>query len=105
MPFQTGDRVRIKNSQSEYTGCRGTIADQPLADSSVAQLGHLVAIDGENGMTRAFLVADLVPLRAASVRGHAGAQQASATSQNAGLGSGPALALSAGPGGHDGRSE
>ena len=67
MPFQTGDRVRIKNTKSEYTGCRGTIADQPSA-GSVTQLGHLVAIDGENGMTRPFLVGDLLPLRAARVR-------------------------------------
>lgn len=99
MPFQTGDRVRIKNSNSEYTGCRGTIADQPSeqpAACSITQLGHLVAIDGENGMTRPFLVADLVPLRAASVRGHAGAQ-ASAPPRSAGQG--------AGPSGRDGRSE
>ena len=83
MPFQTGDRVRIKNSQSEYTGCRGTIADQPSSDG-VTQLGHLVAIDGENGITRPFLVADLVPLRAVSVRGQA-STQASATQRTAEL--------------------
>ncbi|MFK7897418.1 MAG: hypothetical protein AB8G23_16385 [Myxococcota bacterium] len=75
MPFQTGDRVRIKNPQSEYTGCRGTVSDQPGSDS-VSTLGHLVAIDGENGMTRPFLVGDLVPLRAARVSGVRNAQTA-----------------------------
>ncbi len=95
MPFQTGDRVRIKNPHSEYTGCRGTIADriadQPASDS-VTQLGHLVAIDGENGVARPFLVGDLLPLRAASVRGLT-ATQFSATP------------LSAGQTGRDGRAK
>ena len=98
MPFQTGDRVRIKNTHSEYTGCRGSIAD-PIADQpsrhsagSVTQLGHLVAIDGENGVTRPFLVGDLLPLRAASVRSRS-ASQLSATPR------------SASQSGRDGRSE
>jgi len=72
MQFRSGDRVRIKNPSNEYTGCRGTIvvdaADQP---SSVLALGHFVAIDGENGRTRPFLVADLEPLRVARVRSDA----------------------------------
>ena len=63
--FRRGDRVRIINSNHEYTGCRGTVADAPSdAASGVVQLGHHVAIDGENGLTRAFLVSDLEPLRA-----------------------------------------
>ena len=67
MAFQNGDRVRIRQSNSEYTGCRGTVSD-PV--TSVAQgvlpLGHMVAIDGENGVTRPFLVQHLervTPLR------------------------------------------
>lgn len=71
MSFRKGDRVRIMNPNSEYTGCRGTIADgtahsAPPADVTV--LGHEVAVDGENGMTRPFLVADLERLRAMPVR-------------------------------------
>ena len=66
MPFRQGDRVRIKQPSSEYTGCRGTIADE--APPGVAVLGHYVAIDGENGVTRPFLVGDLAPLRVARVR-------------------------------------
>jgi hypothetical protein len=70
MGFRQGDRVRITSPLSEYTGCRGTIivdaADQP---PGVVALGHFVAIDGENGRTRPFLVGDLELLRAASVRG------------------------------------
>jgi hypothetical protein len=63
--FRRGDRVRIINSNHEYTGCRGTIADAPSDPASgVAQLGHHVAVDGENGLTRPFLVSDLEPLRA-----------------------------------------
>jgi hypothetical protein len=37
----------------------------------VHALGHLVAIDGENGITRPFLVSDLEPLRAVGVRSRA----------------------------------
>lgn len=69
MSFRQGDRVRVKNPLSEYTGCRGTIvvdaADQP---EGVHALGHFVAIDGENGRTRPFLVADLEALQVARVR-------------------------------------
>ncbi|MEZ4279395.1 MAG: hypothetical protein R3F21_07230 [Myxococcota bacterium] len=65
MSFRQGDRVRIRNLQSEYTGCRGTIVD-PDAPGTVA-LGRLVAIDGENGIARPFLVGDLEILRAARV--------------------------------------
>jgi len=70
MGFQQGDRVRIRNPQSEYTGCRGTITDEAAGQAiGVTALGHFVAIDGENGRTRPFLANDLEPLRAASVRG------------------------------------
>ena len=75
--FRHGDRVRIKNPLSEYTGCRGTVledaADQP---AGVAALGHFVAIDGENGRTRPFLAADLERLAAARVRRAPAAQPA-----------------------------
>ena len=64
-PFRRGDRVRVINPNHEYTGSRGTIADAPSDQpAGVAVLGHQVAIDGENGVTRPFLVADLAPLRA-----------------------------------------
>ncbi|MCS5638550.1 MAG: hypothetical protein NZ990_18705 [Myxococcota bacterium] len=69
MAFRDGDRVRIRKARSEYTGCRGTVVDgsAPL-DPAVSALGHFVAIDGENGRLRPFLVHDLEPLRAAPVR-------------------------------------
>ena len=65
MPIRQGDRVRIRNPHSEYTGCRGTVADPD--EAGVAALGRLVAIDGENGIARPFLCGDLEPLRAARV--------------------------------------
>ncbi|HKK50785.1 MAG TPA: hypothetical protein VKA74_04325 [Myxococcota bacterium] len=71
MGYRRGDRVRIKNPSSEYTGCRGTIADDPAP--GVAVLGHHVAIDGENGITRPFLLGDLEPLRPARVGSRSGA--------------------------------
>lgn len=65
-PFRRGDRVRVINPNHEYTGARGTIADAPSQQpAGVSVLGHHVAIDGENGITRPFLVSDLEPLRAA----------------------------------------
>lgn len=64
--------MRVTNPRSEYTGCRGTIADDPNAQATgVTVLGHEVAIDGENGRTRPFLVLDLEPLRAVGVRSRA----------------------------------
>lgn len=71
MSLRPGDRVRVIHPNSEYTGCRGTIADTPDASSGLRALGHQVAIDGENGLTRPFLVSDLEPLRAARVRSRA----------------------------------
>ena len=69
MSFQKGDRVRITSPNSEYTGCRGTIADGADAQAAdIAVLGHQVAIDGENGITRPFLLTGLEALRAMPVR-------------------------------------
>ncbi|MEZ4330596.1 MAG: hypothetical protein R3F35_02510 [Myxococcota bacterium] len=65
--FRQGDRVRVRNPHSEYTGCRGTIVD--VDEPGVTALGRRVAIDGENGVARPFLVADLERLRAARVAG------------------------------------
>jgi hypothetical protein len=81
MGFRQGDRVRIKNPLSEYTGCRGTvIIDATAQPSDVVTLGHFVAIDGENGRTRPFLVTDLEPLRAMRVSG-AGERERQAPTQ------------------------
>ena len=71
MKLHEGDRVRIVTAESDYTGCRGTVA---LAPSEVQPgpsdepLGYYVAIDGENGRTRPFLTQELELLRAARVR-------------------------------------
>jgi hypothetical protein len=65
MTLRRGVRVRVLNPNSEYTGCRGTVADPD--EPGVPALGRLVAIDGENGITRPFLVGDLELLRAARV--------------------------------------
>jgi hypothetical protein len=68
--FKPGNRVRILRPVSEYTGCRGTIAEDPSGalPEGIAPLGHFVAIDGENGIIRPFLLSDLVLLRARRVR-------------------------------------
>lgn len=66
MPFQNGDRVRIRRAVSEYTGCRGIVVEDPGTGTSA--LGHFVAIDGENGKARPFLVEELELVRAVSVR-------------------------------------
>ena len=71
MIFRPGDRVRVKHPRSEYTGCRGTImmADDPSAsEQGVLAFGHYVAIDGEVGAPRPFLLDDLEPIRGHSVR-------------------------------------
>ena len=69
MAYRDGDRVRILEAPSEYTGCRGTVVDAPgPREPGVSALGHFVAIDGENGRVRPFLVQDLQPLRPAPVR-------------------------------------
>jgi IS4 transposase len=70
MSLHQGDRVRVRNPISEYTGCRGTIVDTASGQPArVTALGHFVAIDGENGRTRAFLLDDLELLQAVRVRG------------------------------------
>ena len=77
-PFRRGDRVRVINPNHEYTGARGTISDAPSTQRpGVAVLGHQVAIDGENGVTRPFLVADLEPLRAVRAGGRRRAETTS----------------------------
>lgn len=67
--FENGDRVRVCEPNGEYTGCRGTIADAPESSAQgVLALGHMVAVDGENGVTRPFLIQHLEPLEPAVVR-------------------------------------
>jgi hypothetical protein len=74
LALEPGDRVRIRKPDSEYTGCRGTIAPAPgtrmpsQAGQATLPLGYFVAIDGENGVARPFLSAELEPVRVASVR-------------------------------------
>lgn len=70
--LRQGDRVRVRNPHSEYTGCRGTIVDAD--EPGVTALGRLVAVDGENGVARPFLVADLERMRAARVIGRSEAR-------------------------------
>ena len=65
MDIRQGDRVRIRDPHSEYTGCRGTVVDSD--EAGVAALGRLVAVDGENGIARPFLFGALELLRAARV--------------------------------------
>jgi len=94
-PFRRGDRVRIIDPNHEYTGCRGTIADPESADpesahsSGVTVLGHHVAIDGENGLTRPFLVAELQPLRAVRAGARTRAQQKNPTGSLRSVKAGP----------------
>ena len=91
-PFRRGDRVRIIDPNHEYTGCRGTIADPESADSAgVTVLGHHVAIDGENGLTRPFLVSELQALRAVRAGARQRADQKNPT--------GPLRSVKAGPNG------
>jgi len=69
MIFRPGDRVRIKHPGSEYTGCRGTVMPDPAAaEQGVLPFGYYVAIDGEVGAPRPFLVEDLEAVRGRSVR-------------------------------------
>jgi hypothetical protein len=75
MRFREGDRVRVVTVESAYTGCRGTLATAPAEGScglSDEPLGYYVAIDGEKGRPRPFLVQELELLRAARVRGTGG---------------------------------
>lgn len=84
MRFQQGDRVRIVQAKGPYTGCRGTIADASAVtdvagagvgaevgagvDDGQLPLGYYVAIDGENGVVRPFLVEALERIGAVSSR-------------------------------------
>jgi hypothetical protein len=71
MKLSVGARVRIVAVANPYTGCRGTVAESPSAvpvGSSGLPLGYYVAVDGENGRVRPFLVEEIEPLRAARVR-------------------------------------
>ncbi len=71
VPLRPGDRVRICRADSEYTGCRGSVAQAPGAapgEQGMLPLGYFVAIDGENGVTRPFLAEDLEVIRPAAVR-------------------------------------
>lgn len=69
MIFRPGDRVRIRQPRSEYTGCRGTVTADPAAsDQGVLPFGYYVAIDGEVGAPRPFMVEDLEAVRGRSVR-------------------------------------
>jgi hypothetical protein len=82
MHFQRGDRVRIKNPSSEYTGCRGTIAEE--TPPGVTALGHHVAIDGENGVARPFLTSELEPIRVARVRARSTSSQSQQRDESGG---------------------
>ena len=75
MALRQGDRVRVLDPNGEYTGCRGTIVDPD--EPGVTALGRLVAIDGENGVARPFLVGDLELLRAARVAPRSGLRRPS----------------------------
>lgn len=71
MKLQEGDRVRIVTAESDYTGCRGTVAPAPSEvppGPSGEPLGYYVAIDGENGRTRPFLTQELERVSAVRVR-------------------------------------
>jgi hypothetical protein len=77
--LKPGDRVRIRKPESEYTGCRGSIVDDPSrhgASAAVTPLGYFVTVDGENGVKRPFLAQDLEPIRAAVVRRAVGGMRA-----------------------------
>jgi hypothetical protein len=66
--LKPGDRVRVIAPQSPYTGCRGTVLEDPGAQQGVTPLGYYVAIDGENGRARPFLATVLQRLVAARTR-------------------------------------
>lgn len=69
MQFAQGDRVRVIQAENPYTGCRGTIVDASgSASDGQLPLGYYVAIDGENGLARPFLVAALERIAAVSSR-------------------------------------
>ena len=68
--WKRGDRVRVVQPQSPYTGCRGTIVEDSGSQASdQLPLGYYVAIDGENGIAQPFLTAALERIGAVSSRG------------------------------------
>lgn len=71
--WNPGDRVRVIQGRSAYTGCRGTVVEAPGTraggDPSQLPLGYFVAIDGENGVARPFLAEALERIAAVSSRG------------------------------------
>jgi len=69
--YRVGERVRVVTAENPYTGCRGTIAEPASAvppGPDGEPLGCYVAIDGENGLARPFLLAELERLPLARVR-------------------------------------
>lgn len=69
MTFRPGDRVRVTKPAHEYTGCRGTVMQDPNAsEQGTLPFGYYVAIDGEVGAPIPFLVDDLERLQGARVR-------------------------------------
>ena len=78
LEIKAGDRVRIVHPQSAYTGCRGSVVETsgPTEDGQLP-LGFLVAIDGENGLSRAFLAGDLQRIKAIAARRSTAADEAS----------------------------
>ena len=66
--LEPGDRIRVIAQDSAYTGCRGTVVEDPGSLKGVTPLGYYVAIDGENGRSRPFLSHELQRLVAARVR-------------------------------------
>jgi hypothetical protein len=72
--WQRGDRVRVIAGQNPYTGCRGTIVQDPHASPGdqlplgYIPLGYYVAIDGENGVAQPFLTDALERVSAVSCR-------------------------------------
>jgi hypothetical protein len=65
-----GDRVRIVAADSDYAGCRGTVAVPPSPVPPAPDgepLGCYVTIDGDGGRVRPFLTAEIERLRAARV--------------------------------------
>ena len=68
-PYEKGERVRVIGAGSAYTGCRGSIVEASgPAQGGQLPLGYYVAIDGENGLSRPFVVSDLARIRAVKVK-------------------------------------
>ena len=67
--FRNGDRVRVCEPEGEYSGCRGTVVEAPESPGQQVELplGYMVAIDGENGVSRPFLIQHLEALQLVSI--------------------------------------